>query len=153
MGPDYHDTARHFVAAILLRRLRRTAINFDGLNVQGLCHQHVQHLLAALRRPVFRTGRWQQLECVAAWDGNWTSDCFVACAWEGDDGERRVIVVNYAENQSQCYVRIPFEDMTGSTVQFADVLRSERYERDGTAIAAEGLYVDLPAWGYHVFEL
>ncbi len=40
-------------------------------------------LLAVLRQPCLRDGRWQLLECVPAWDGNWTSDCFIAFAWQG----------------------------------------------------------------------
>src|SRR6266581_1559535 len=27
-------------------------------------------------------GQWRLLECAAAWDGNWTSDCFIAWSWE-----------------------------------------------------------------------
>ena len=45
--------------------------------------QFYDRLLAVLRRPVVRDGQWQLLECVPAWDGNWTSDCFVAFAWQG----------------------------------------------------------------------
>ena len=28
-------------------------------------------------------GKWQVLECVPAWDGNWTWDGFVAFGWQG----------------------------------------------------------------------
>ena len=38
-------------------------------------------LLALLRQPAVREGQWQLFECVPAWDGNWTSDCFLAYAW------------------------------------------------------------------------
>jgi glycosidase len=44
-------------------------------------------LLAVLRRPAVRQGRWQLLECLPAWAGNWTSDGFVAYAWEDTAGE------------------------------------------------------------------
>ena len=27
------------------------------------------------------------------------------------------------------------------------------YERDGDELAGSGLYLDLPAWGYHVFDV
>ena len=40
-------------------------------------------LLDCLRDPVFRNGDWQLLDCRRAWDGNWTSDCFVTYAWSG----------------------------------------------------------------------
>ena len=66
--------------------------------------QFYDRLLAVLRQPVVRDGQWQLLECAPAWDGNWTWDCFVAFAWQGPGGERLLVAVNYAPNQSQCYV-------------------------------------------------
>ena len=36
--------------------------------------QFYERLLAVLRQPVLREGQWQLLECVPAWDGNWTSE-------------------------------------------------------------------------------
>ena len=68
-------------------------------------------LLAVLRRPVVRAGQWQLLDCAPAWEGNWTSDCFLAFAWQGSGGERLLVTVNYAPNRSQCYVRLPFADL------------------------------------------
>src|SRR6516165_4446414 len=71
-------------------------------------------LLAVLRQPAYRDGHWQLLECAPAWDGNWTQDCFLVFAWEGEapaepfsTGARFVVAVNYAPNQSQCHVRLP----------------------------------------------
>lgn len=112
-----------------------------------------ERLLAVLREPVLRSGRWQLLECVPAWEGNWTSDCFVAWSWQAEDGQRRLVAVNYAGNQSQCYVRIPFADLGGRRVEFADLLGSARYQRNGDELASQGLYLDLAPWAYHVFEV
>src|SRR5205823_4974166 len=39
-------------------------------------------LLAVLRLPAVREGKWQLLECVPAWEGNGTWDGFLAFAWE-----------------------------------------------------------------------
>jgi hypothetical protein len=112
-----------------------------------------EQLLALLRQPVMRAGRWQLLECVSAWEGNGTSDCFIAWSWHAEDGERRLVAVNYAGNQSQCHVRIPFTDLGGRMVQLADLMGSARYQRDGDELASRGLYLDLAAWSYHVFEV
>jgi hypothetical protein len=111
-----------------------------------------QDLLEVLRQPVVRDGRWQLLECVPAWDGNWTWDCFIASLWRGRD-ERRLIAVNYADHASQCYVRLPFPELAGRTVRLEDVMGSARHVRHGADLASRGLYLDLPPWGYHVFEL
>jgi hypothetical protein len=64
-----------------------------------------------------------------------------------------LVAVNYAANQSQCYVRTPFADLGGRPVLFADLLGSARYQRNGDELASRGLYLDLAAWAYHVFEV
>jgi len=108
---------------------------------------------AVLRQPTVRDGQWRLLDCVPAWEGNWTSDCFIASSWEGDDGQRRTTVVNYASNQSQCYVRLPFSDLAGRAVRLKDLMGPASYDREGSDLVSRGLYLDLPPWGYHVFEM
>jgi len=110
-------------------------------------------LHAVLRRPAVRDGRWRLLECAPAWDGNWTSECFIAWAWNGEDGQRLVVAVNYAGNQSQCYVRLAPSGEGGRAVGFQDLMSPARYDRDGSDLATRGLYLDLAPWGYHVFEV
>jgi hypothetical protein len=111
-------------------------------------------LLAALRTPAFREGDWRLLECSPAWDGNWTSDCFVAFGWEKDGRERFLVAVNYAANQSQCYVRLPsYADLEHSQWRLEDLLSNAYYERHGDDLKQRGLYLDMAPWGYHVFKL
>ena len=110
-------------------------------------------LLSVLNQSALRDGHWQLLECVPAWEGNGTWDCFLAFAWEGPTGNRLLAAVNYAPNQSQCYVRIPFTDLIGRALQFRDLLGPAGYERDGSDIVSRGLYLDMPPWGYHLFEV
>ena len=119
----------------------------------AVLQQFYDRLLSVLRLPSVREGQWQQLDCLAAWDGNWTSDGFVAFAWQGPRGERLLVTVNYSGNQSQCYVRLPFADLSGRSLLFGDLMSSASYDRDGSDVASRGLYLDLPAWGYHVFDV
>ncbi len=103
-------------------------------------------LLAVLRQPVVRDGQWQLLECVPAWDGNWTNDCFVAFSWQGAAGERLLVAVNYAANQSQCRRRLPFPDLGGKSWRLEDQIGRARYDRDGNELQSQGLFVDLGPW-------
>ena len=116
-------------------------------------HRFYDRLLAALRQPAVRDGQWRLLDCAPAWDGNGTCDDFLAWSWEARDGPRQLIVVNYAGYQSQCYVRLPFQDLAGRTVRLKDQTGDASYERDGDDLLARGLYLDMPAWGCHVFGM
>jgi hypothetical protein len=110
-------------------------------------------LLTVLRRPEVRDGRWRLLECVSAWDGNWTWDCFIAFAWEDGDGQRLLAVVNYAPHQSQCYVRLPFGDLGGTAWRLRDLMGTAIHDRDGDSLQAGGLYLDAAPWEASVFAL
>jgi hypothetical protein len=112
-----------------------------------------ERLLAVLRRSVVRDGEWQLLQSAPAWDGNWTHDCFVAFAWQDDAGDCVVVAVNYAPNQSQCYLRLPFPDLRNRRWHLQDLIANARYERNGNELQAHGLYIDLAPWRYHVFAL
>jgi hypothetical protein len=112
-----------------------------------------QKLLGALRQPVVREGKWQLLECIPAWEGNWTWDCFLAFAWENEKGERCVVAVNFAANQSQCYVRLPFGNFVGIQWRLQEQLGGSLYERDGADLHSRGLYLDARPWQASVFAL
>ncbi len=115
--------------------------------------QFYKRLLVVLRLPLVRNGQWQLLECIPAWEGNWTWDCFVAFAWQGAGGDRLLVAVNYAPNQSQCYIRLPFTELSNGHWRLKDLLGDAQYDRDGKDLQSHGLYLDVPPWQYHVFEL
>jgi hypothetical protein len=110
-------------------------------------------LLDCLRRPEVRDGRWRLLDCRAAWEENRTWKHFLAFAWDGANGQRFLVVVNYGPTQGQCYVRLSCEDLRGRQVVLRDLLGPARYERGGDDLLGRGLYVDMPEWGYHIFEV
>jgi glycosidase len=108
-------------------------------------------LLNCLKRPEVRNGRWQLLEVRPAWEGNPTWDRFLAFAWEGEVDQRLIITVNYGPTQGQCHVGLPWDDLRGKQVILQDLVQEGRYEWQGDDLCNQGLYVDLPAWGFHVF--
>ena len=118
------------------------------------CSHFYDKLLRVLRETdAFRNGAWSQIEPWAAWPGNWTSECFVACAWVHNTGSRYVVVVNYSGNQAQCRLSLPFPELRGTQVRLKDLTGTETYLRDGSDLAANGLYIDHAPWHFNVFEL
>jgi hypothetical protein len=111
------------------------------------------HLLELLQMPIFEVGNWQLLECLPAWQSNWTWDSFVAFSWQGNDDYRLLVVVNYSLHQSQCYVRLPWSDLAGNEVLFIDKISEIEHVRNGDDLDQIGLYLDMPPWASHVFEV
>jgi len=110
------------------------------------------HLLACVGRPEVHEGEWDLWTCRSAWEGNGTWQDLIVFTWT--HGERRLlVVVNYAPRQGQCYVTLELHGLAGRTFTLVDLLSDTRYERDGDGLGANGLYLDMPAWGHHVFEM
>lgn len=110
-------------------------------------------LLACLKEPPFRQGDWQLLEPRPAWEENGSNDAFIAFAWTGPGRARRLVAVNFAPHQSQCYLLLPWGDLDSRAWQFADRLGPAVYNRAGEDLRVRGLYLDMPAWGCHVFDV
>jgi glycosidase len=115
--------------------------------------QFHERLLECLERPEVRGGRWRLLECSPAWEGNATTGQFIGFGWEDNRGARLLVCVNYGPNQGQCIVRLPLPELAGCNWQLRDLLNGDSYERDGNELLSRGLYVDLPPWGRHVFDV
>jgi hypothetical protein len=110
-------------------------------------------LLACLREPSLRDGDWRLLDVQAAWPGNDSSDGFVAFSWTGPGDRRFLVTVNYAAHEGQCYVGLPWDDLADRSWRLRDRLGTAEYDREGADLAGSGLYLDLPAWGFHAFEV
>ena len=116
-------------------------------------------LLACLKDHAFRDGHWQLLDARPAWEGNGSNDAFVTFSWTGPGNLRRLVAVNYSGHQSQCYVLLPWDDLAGRTWRLHDrlgecpPLGGVVYDRDGADLSKRGLYLDMPSWGYHAFEV
>jgi hypothetical protein len=109
-------------------------------------------LLAALARPEAHDGEWRLWNCRAAWDGNPTHASFIVSSWQA--GERRLLcAVNYGPTQAQCRVTLDMPELRGRACTLVDLLGDARYEREGDELTGAGLFLDMPAWGRHVFEL
>ena len=109
-----------------------------------------ERLLAAARqRP---QAGWRLLAPRPAWNGNPTSEDFVASVWE-ENGGRRLAAVNFAPAPGQCYLELAEMELEGGEVELRDALSEATYRRDGDELAARGLYLDLPPYGAHLFDV
>jgi Alpha amylase, catalytic domain len=111
-----------------------------------------RRLLACLAQPTLHQGEWQLLEADPAWDNNPTWSDFILYLWKYAE-TILLVTVNYSSHPSQCYVRLPYPWLQSQDWSLEDWLSPVVYVRDGNEITTQGLYLDLPAWGVHAFDL
>ena len=110
-----------------------------------------RRVLEALRRPEVHDGEWRLWSCRPAWHGNGTWDQFIVFSWQQAD-RHLLAAVNYGPSQGQCYVTLATPRLQGRTFTLVDLLGEARFEREGDGLAGNGLYLDLPPWGFNLFE-
>jgi hypothetical protein len=114
-------------------------------------------LLATVAGRPIRSGTWRLLEA-AGWPDNDSCRNLLAWSWTGDGGAAdpggpHVVVVNLSRLPSQGRIPLGLDGLAGHGWQLTDLLDDRVFERDGDELAATGLYVDLPPWGYHLLAL
>ena len=116
-------------------------------------HEFYMDLLSVLRDPVLRDGTFAALSVAPAWEGNPSHEAFTASIWSDESGPRLLCVTNYRADRGQCRVHLVHASLSGRVVLLSDRLGPEHYAREGDMLATEGLYLDLPGWGYNLFEI
>jgi hypothetical protein len=127
--------------------LSRRPVETVDTALQAFYHR----LLQAVDASDLRQGEWQLCERVG-WPDNSSFLNLVAWCWRGGQ-TRHLVVVNLSEQRSQAQVRLPWDELAGRRWWLSDPLNGDLFERDGDPMRDPGLYVDLPAWGFHFLEL
>ncbi|CAN7750518.1 hypothetical protein LJR296_006612 [Cupriavidus necator] len=121
--------------------------------MDGALAQFYDRLLGVLRQSLVRDGDWSLLECAPVWADNTTSDNFIAFRWVRAPHEWMFVAVNYSPQQSQCFMRTPFMELGEGTVRLQDRLSPAVYDRSADDLRARGLFLEMPPWGCHVFDV
>lgn len=110
-----------------------------------------RHLLHETHQEIYCKGDWQLRDPINAWPGNESYHNFIAYTWQLSD-ERRLIVVNFSDFQSQGRVPLPDFGIEDQEWRLNDLLADhEDYKRAGSRMAFDGLYIDLHPWQAHIF--
>ncbi|HVN13099.1 MAG TPA: alpha-amylase family glycosyl hydrolase [Kineosporiaceae bacterium] len=110
-----------------------------------------RRLLAAVSGHRLRDGAWSLLASTG-WPDNRTNDNLVAWAWSRADAGH-VVVVNLSDAPAQGRIPLPWPQLAHGLRTLEELLTNARLDRDGSELVDPGLFVDLPAWGYHVLAL
>lgn len=111
-----------------------------------------ERLFRVLRLDILRDGSWRRLDPEPAWPGNPTFGNLLAGFWEDAAGRQIAVIVNFTDTRGQCRVRLPVCVADGPFA-LADLMGSEKYEREASELCDPGLFVELGPWRYNVFDL
>jgi len=111
-----------------------------------------EKILTTLKKTAIGQGEGRILAPRMAWDGNSTAQNFVVVQWQAKAPAFDLVVVNLAGNRSQCYVPLNEPELAEHHWTMTDLLGTERYERVGSDMAQQGLYLDLPPHGAQLFH-
>jgi hypothetical protein len=114
--------------------------------------EHYRRLLAALAHAVFHEGGWRMIEPREAWAGNPSHENFVASLWTSGE-DLRLVAVNLSDARAQCYLPLDLPALAGRQWLLSDALSDAQYLRDGDSLLSPGLYLDVPGYGHHLFEI
>lgn len=109
-------------------------------------------LLTTLKETFVGQGRGELLAPRAAWEGNPSHQNFIVVLWPGAGNQFDVVVVNLAPQRSQCYVPLNVPGLAECHWSLRDLLGTESYERVGSDLAQQGLYLDVPPHAAQVFR-
>lgn len=110
-------------------------------------------ILSLLGRPEFHQGGWKPADLRPAWEGNPSWNQYVAFTWSREGAIRLLGVVNYGGERAQCYAVLEGLRSNAETLMLRDLLGKAVYARVTSEMREHGMYFDLPAWGYHLFEV
>jgi hypothetical protein len=162
---ENHDEPR-VAAKLSLAENRAAALAILGLPGMRFLHEgqltgaRIKMPVQLGRRPIeaeqgeikVGIGRGKILAPRAAWDENPTAQNFIIVLWQGKGAGFDLVVVNLAWHLSQCYVSLNVTGLAERDWTMRDLLSKESYERAGSDLAQQGLYLDVAAHGAQVFR-
>jgi hypothetical protein len=120
--------------------------------VDHATHEFYSGLLSCITRPELQGGEWRLLDFMIDKEGDASWKQFIAFAWIVENEPLLLVAVNYAARRGRCFVRLPFPGLRGRSFRLGDLLSPEKYSKNGNDLVERGLYLDLPEWGYSVFQ-
>lgn len=110
-------------------------------------------LLNTLKNQAIKTSSFQMLEAKQPYENDESFKQFVCALRTSKNGKTHLAVVNYGPSQAQCFLPLPLPELINKIVRLNDQLGPNSYEREGSKLTSEGLYLNMPPWGYHLFEI
>lgn len=106
-------------------------------------------LLNATNNEIFKKGEFKLVEIFPSWKGNKSYNNLIAWTMTYK-GRKRLVVVNYSREVSQCRVKIDVKNYP-TKFKLKDLLNSKTYYRKTEEVKSEGLFIELGPFKSHIF--
>lgn len=119
-----------------------------------LLQQFYKRLMQEVNDPIYRYGEWVMLDVKPAFegDGNHTHLNPIAYTWHDDD-EFRLIIVNFTYEWSHGRLDLShWGDLANHDWRLYDVLSETYTYREGDRLVDDGLIIDVPPYGAHIYH-
>lgn len=111
------------------------------------CYQNV---FRVLRQPVFHSKASTWTYSTVGNSGN--SWRLVAWRWSDGGDERRLVVVNYSNQQGSGAIVLPDAPQAAGKIPVVEQLTNATYMRDSSTLRSSGLFVVVNAWSSQIFK-
>jgi hypothetical protein len=111
-----------------------------------------RRLLSSVAGHRVRAGSWRLL-AATGWPDNRSCQQLLAWAWDGDGGDRHLVVINLSGQPAQGRIPLGWPDLAGRGWRLTDLLAGTVFDRDGGELASPGLFVSLEPWQSHLLAL
>jgi len=98
------------------------------------------------------TGTWALCRVNPVSPDNFSNTNLISYIWQIED-QRQLTIVNFNPYPSQGHVIIKDLDYGSNDWTFTDLLAQKVYTYHGEDLNNNGLYIDLPAWNGHIFDI
>jgi hypothetical protein len=102
--------------------------------------------------PGMQPGTFDFLTPRAVQEGDLSSDHILAWTWQSDL-RAWLVVINYASTNSRCWIDPIPVLVSAETLHFSDLWQHTDVFHSGAVLRRQGLYVELPAFGSHLFAI
>jgi hypothetical protein len=117
----------------------------------GFVSDELDRVLKFAADPVLSDGSWHLLTPHEAWPGGQEHHSVLAWIWTRGHAFR-LIAVNYGPGTAQARLRLPEACLGPAEIELTDAATGQSYHRLTPELRAEGLYVRLDGWKYHLFS-
>ncbi|MFA6598211.1 MAG: alpha-amylase family glycosyl hydrolase [Ignavibacteriaceae bacterium] len=109
-----------------------------------------EKLFHVTKNEIFSLGNWKLLEALPVWEKEHTHENLLTWLWMYNS-QHCLVVVNYSNVTSQGRIKLQI-DGTQDLVLLTDLLSDIEYLRSANEVFYSGLFVELGAYQFHLFQ-